>query len=90
MFLSFLYVFYILLAVAVALAHLFAHRSSRGTALAWLLLVILVPAIGALMYLLIGERRLGKTWMQRAINLQPQVVRWARASRRPMSWHRAA
>jgi cardiolipin synthase len=77
MLLSFLYAVYILLAVAVTL-RIFFHRSSRGTALAWLLLVILVPAVGALMYLLIGERRLGKTWMQRAINLQPQVVRWAR------------
>ncbi|MBL8395486.1 MAG: cardiolipin synthase [Candidatus Accumulibacter sp.] len=78
MFFSFLYLVYILLAVAVAL-RIFSRRSSRGTALAWLLLVILVPAIGALAYLLIGERRLGRTWMQRAINLQPQVLRWARS-----------
>ncbi|HCZ15388.1 MAG TPA: hypothetical protein DHV85_12500, partial [Candidatus Accumulibacter sp.] len=24
-----------------------------------------------------GERRLGRTWMQRAITLQPQILRWA-------------
>jgi O-antigen ligase len=47
MFLSFLYLVYVLLAVAVAL-RIFSRRSSRGTALAWLLLVILVPAVGAL------------------------------------------
>jgi len=78
MFVSFLYLFYVLLAVAVAL-RIFSRRSSRGTALAWLLLVILVPAIGALGYLLIGERRLGRTWMRRAIKQQPQIMRWARA-----------
>jgi cardiolipin synthase len=78
MFLSFLYLVYVLLAVAVAL-RIFSRRSSRGTALAWLLLVILVPAVGALGYLLIGERRLGRTWMRRAIKLQPQIIRWARA-----------
>ena len=77
MFLSFLYAVYVLLAVAVAL-RIFSRRSSRGTALAWLLLVILVPAVGALAYLLIGERRLGRTWMKRAIKLQPQIMRWAR------------
>ena len=68
---------YLVLALAVAL-RIFSRRSSRGTALAWLLLVILVPAVGALAYLLIGERRLGRTWMQRAISLQPQILRWAR------------
>ncbi|MCM8594009.1 cardiolipin synthase [Accumulibacter sp.] len=70
-------VVYVLLAVVVSL-RIFSRRSSRGTALAWLLLVILVPAIGALAYLLIGERRLGRTWMRRAINLQPQILCWAR------------
>jgi cardiolipin synthase len=67
---------YLALALAVSL-RIFSRRSSHGTALAWLLLVILVPAIGALAYLLIGERRLGRTWMQRAITLQPQILRWA-------------
>lgn len=29
------------------------------------------------MYLLIGERRLGRVWMQRALALRPQVLSWA-------------
>jgi cardiolipin synthase len=73
---SFLSFVHLTLAVAVSL-RIFSRRSSRGSALAWLLLVLLVPAVGALAYLLIGERRLGKTWMQRAIALQPQILRWA-------------
>ncbi|MEF8697881.1 MAG: cardiolipin synthase [Candidatus Accumulibacter sp. UW20] len=78
MLLNFLYFVSVLLALGVML-RIFSQRSSRGSALAWLLLVILVPAAGALAYLLIGERRLGRTWMKRAIALQPQVLRWARA-----------
>ena len=56
---------------------LFSRRTSQGTAVAWLLLVVLVPGIGALVYLLIGERRLGRIWMQGAKALRPQVMRWA-------------
>ncbi len=73
---SFLSFVYLAVALAVAL-RIFSRRSSHGTALAWLLLVILLPAVGALIYLLIGERRLGRTWMRRAITLQPQILRWA-------------
>lgn len=58
---------------------LFSRRTSQGTAVAWLLLVVLVPFIGALVYLLIGERRLGRAWMKRAEALRPQVMRWAEA-----------
>ena len=70
-----------LLHVAVLLAvalRLFSRRNTNGSALAWLLLVILVPVVGVVMYLLIGERRLGRTWMRRAIAMQPQVLEWAR------------
>ena len=56
---------------------IFSRRSAHGTAIGWLLLVILLPALGALMYLLIGERRLGKIWMQRAATLRPELLRWA-------------
>ena len=65
----------VLLAVSV---RIFSRRSSHGTALAWLLLIVLIPAVGVLMYLLIGERRLGRLWMRRAIDLQPQILNWAR------------
>ncbi len=65
----------VLLAVALRLS---SRRNTNGSALAWLLLVILVPVVGVVMYLLIGERRLGRTWMRRAIAMQPQVLEWAR------------
>ena len=74
---SFLSVIHLLVLLAVSL-RIFSQRSSHGTVLAWLLLIVLIPAIGVLMYLLIGERRLGRTWMQRAIALQPQILNWAR------------
>ena len=35
-------------------------QPARGVALAWLLLVAIVPFVGALLYLLIGERRIGR------------------------------
>ena len=36
------------------------RRSARGVALSWLLLVAALPLAGALVYLLIGERRIGR------------------------------
>ncbi|NMQ28041.1 hypothetical protein E4Q23_09880 [Candidatus Accumulibacter phosphatis] len=66
-----------LIAVIAVSLRIFSRRTSHGTALAWLLLVITIPAVGVLMYLLIGERRLGKTWMDRAIAMQPQLLLWA-------------
>ncbi len=64
----------ILLGIAL---RIFSRRNAHGTAIGWLLLVILLPAVGALMYLLIGERRLGRTWVQRATALRPELLRWA-------------
>ena len=51
-----------LLHVAVLLAvalRLFSRRNTNGSALAWLLLVILVPVVGVVMYLL-GARHSGR------------------------------
>lgn len=56
---------------------IFSRRNASGAAVGWLLLVVLLPGVGALMYLLIGERRLGRKWMQRAIALRPEMLRWA-------------
>ena len=66
------------LGVLIALAlRIFSRRNASGTAIGWLLMVILLPAVGALMYLLIGERRLGRRWMARARALRPEIQRWA-------------
>ncbi len=50
----------VILAVAVRVV---MRRPARGIALSWLLLVAALPFIGAFVYLLIGERRIGrKRW----------------------------
>ena len=74
--LSFLSLLHLCVLLGIAL-RIFSRRNAHGTAVGWLLLVILLPALGALMYLLIGERRLGKTWMQRAAALRPEMLSWA-------------
>ncbi|MGA9395735.1 MAG: cardiolipin synthase [Azonexus sp.] len=63
--------------VIVVSLRIFSRRTAHGTAIAWLLLIILFPGGGALMYLLIGERRLGRVWMRRASALRPQMLLWA-------------
>lgn len=40
------------------------RRAARGIALAWLLLVATLPYVGALLYLLVGERRIGRARSQ--------------------------
>jgi cardiolipin synthase len=76
MLLTSLSVLHVLIFCVVAL-RLFSRRTSQGTAVSWLLLVVLLPGIGTAIYLLIGERRLGKTWVLRARILRPQVLKWA-------------
>lgn len=76
MWLKTLPVLHVLVLVAISL-RIFSRRTAHGTAIAWLLLIILLPGVGALMYLLIGERRLGRLWMQRAAKLHPQMLQWA-------------
>ena len=43
-----------------------SRRNAPGVALAWILLVLLVPLGGAVLYVMIGERRLGRVWIRRA------------------------
>ena len=40
------------------------RRAARGIALSWLLLVAMLPYVGALLYLLVGERRIGRARSQ--------------------------
>ncbi|MEI6202609.1 MAG: phospholipase D-like domain-containing protein [Enhydrobacter sp.] len=46
--------------VVVIALRVIMQRSARGIALSWLLLVVSLPYVGALAYLLIGERRIGR------------------------------
>jgi cardiolipin synthase len=43
-----------------------ARRTPPGVAMAWLLFVLLVPVAGVVLYVMIGERRLGRRWIERA------------------------
>jgi cardiolipin synthase len=55
--------------VAVCLAttlRILSRRNPPGVAMAWVLLILLVPAAGAVLYVMIGERRLGRRWIERA------------------------
>lgn len=51
--------------VAVTLRVL-ARRNPPGVSMAWILLVLLVPIGGLVLYVMIGERRLGRRWIERA------------------------
>jgi cardiolipin synthase len=44
-------------------------RRAAGISLAWLVLIFILPLVGALLYLLVGERRLGKKRVERATAL---------------------
>ena len=70
MYYTLLSVLHVAVLVAVAL-RLFSRRNTNGSAMAWLMLVILVPLVGVLMYLLIGERRLGPGRRGRAAGHPP-------------------
>ena len=56
---SWLLLLHILLALLFGLRVLYVQKNT-GTAFAWLILLLLLPAAGALLYLLIGEPRLGR------------------------------
>jgi cardiolipin synthase len=43
-----------------------SRRTPPGVAMAWILLVLLVPIAGVVLYVMIGERRLGRRWIERA------------------------
>ena len=51
-------------------------RRAPGVSLAWLLLVILLPYAGAVFYILIGERTLGRRRMKRAAARTLSMTNW--------------
>ncbi len=52
-------------AVLSVMGRVIMKRPATGVALAWLLIVAMLPAVGILLYVLIGERRIGKRRSQR-------------------------
>jgi cardiolipin synthase len=51
-------------------------RLAVGTALAWIILIFFLPFAGALIYLVFGEKRLGRKRTQRAASLWGGYRRW--------------
>ena len=59
----------VVLHVAICLAmtlRILSRRNPPGVAMAWFLVILLVPMLGAVLYVMIGERRLGRRWIERA------------------------
>jgi cardiolipin synthase len=53
-------------------------RLAVGTALAWIILIFFLPFAGALIYLVLGEKRLGRNRTRRAASLWGRYDRWLR------------
>jgi cardiolipin synthase len=53
-------------------------RLPVGTALAWIILIFFLPFAGALIYLVLGEKRLGRKRTQRAASHWERYSRWLR------------
>jgi cardiolipin synthase len=53
-------------------------RLAVGTALAWIILIFFLPFAGALIYLVMGEKRLGRNRTRRAASLWGRYSRWLR------------
>jgi cardiolipin synthase len=51
---------------AALMLRILSRRNPPGVSMAWILLVLAVPVGGALLYVIIGERRLGRRWIERA------------------------
>lgn len=52
------------------------RRPPIGVSLAWLAVVFSVPLVGAVAYLLFGEKRLGRKRLKRIRAIVPEVSRW--------------
>ena len=53
-------------------------RLPVGTALAWIILIFFLPFAGAMVYLVVGEKRLGRKRTQRAASRWERYGRWLR------------
>jgi hypothetical protein len=60
------------------IARVIMMRLAVGTALAWMILIFFLPFAGALIYLVLGEKRLGRKRTRRAASLWERYSRWLR------------
>ncbi|MDO4626577.1 MAG: cardiolipin synthase [Pasteurellaceae bacterium] len=63
------------LTVAITIRILTKNLSVSAT-LSWLMMIYLIPAIGIIAYLILGEIKLGKQHLSRAEKLKPHYVEW--------------
>jgi cardiolipin synthase len=65
------------LALQIALAfRVIMQRRPTGESLAWIMVIFSFPVIGPLLYLTIGELRLGRRRARRFIELYPPIRKW--------------
>src|SRR5262249_3838622 len=55
------------------------RRRPTGETLAWIMVVFTLPFIGFLLYLMLGELRLGRRRERRIIELNKPILRWLAA-----------
>ncbi len=68
-------------AILVVLAvRVIMKRPATGVALAWILLIAVAPMVGATLYLLIGERRIGSRRTRRLDHLRTEIAHLAAAA----------
>jgi cardiolipin synthase len=67
---SFLIIFVHAALMAAVILRVLLRRPARGVALAWLLMALMLPYIGAVLYFLIGERRISRGRAERLARMQ--------------------
>jgi len=65
------------------------RKKAASVSLAWLIVILLLPFLGAIIYLMFGENRLGEKRAQRAAASVPLILQWADAlkQRSFTDWH---
>ena len=54
------------------------RRRPVGVLLAWMALILSVPVVGVLIYLFVGESRLGTQYLKRGTAVRDQYAQWRR------------
>ncbi len=70
-------IFVHLLIVGLLALRVIMQRRPPGVSAAWLLSLVLLPYLGAVLYLLIGERALGRRRAARALAIRGAVAEWS-------------
>lgn len=65
------------------------RKRSYGVSLAWLVVILLIPFIGAAIYLFLGENRIPEKRVERSRNLLEHYQHWLRSlrERAPVDWN---